>query len=284
MLPFAIYDVFSDRAYAGNQLAVVYDGHDLTTAQMQAIALEFGYSETVFVLPADAAGADYLARIFTPAEELPFAGHPTIGAALAAVESGRVTPRHDTVVQECGAGLMTVAVGDGTAKLTSTAITVGPKVKPKTAAAAIGLGTDQIIGTPKNAGAGLDHNFVRVDDKDVAAASDVPGHLDKVYLFSFERASEEGKPHAVHARLFHRGVGEDPATGSAALALGVHLVDQGLISGDGRHTYEIAQGAEIDRPSTLHGEVTVLNGVPVSVSVTGAAVKVAEGNLVALPD
>jgi trans-2,3-dihydro-3-hydroxyanthranilate isomerase len=278
MLPFAIYDVFSDRPYAGNQLAVVYDGHDLTTAQMQAIALEFGYSETVFVLPSTAAGADYLARIFTPAEELPFAGHPTIGAALAAVQSGRVTPRRDTVVQECGAGLMTVAVDGGTAKLTSTAISVGPALDPKTAAAALGLDADRIIGAPKNASAGLDHNFVRLADADVTAAVDVPGHLDKVYPFSFNPETN-----AVHARLFHRGVGEDPATGSAALALGAHLVDQGLISGDGRHTYEIAQGAEIDRPSTLSGEVVVLNGVPVSVSVTGAAVKVAEGNLVALP-
>ncbi|MCC3765472.1 PhzF family phenazine biosynthesis protein [Glycomyces sp. TRM65418] len=278
MLPFAIYDVFSDRPYAGNQLAVVYDGQDLTAAQMQAIALEFGYSETVFVLPPTAAGADYLARIFTPAEELPFAGHPTIGAALAVVQSGRVKPIRDTLVQECGAGLMHVAVDGGTAKLTSTAIAVGPEVDRATAAAAIGLEEDRILGTPKNASAGLDHNFVRLADEDVAAAVDRPGHLDKVYVFSFDPDTN-----AVHARLFHRGVGEDPATGSAAIALGVHLVDQGLISGDGSHGYEIAQGAEINRPSTLHGEVTVLNGVPISVSVTGTAVKVAEGNLVALP-
>jgi len=278
MLPFAIYDVFSDRAYAGNQLAVVFDGQELTTAQMQAIALEFNFSETVFVLPAAAPGADYLARIFPPAEELPFAGHPTIGAAIAAVESGRVEPNGGTVVQECGAGLIHVAVDGGSAKLTSTAVAVGPELDRATAAAAIGLDAAKLIGTPKNASAGLDHNFVRLADEDVAAAVDVPGHLEKVYLFSFDEAS-----HAVHARLFHRGVGEDPATGSAAVALGVHLVDQGLISGDGVHAYEIAQGAEIDRPSALHGEVVVENGAAVSVSVAGAAVKVAEGTLVTLP-
>lgn len=278
MLPFAIYDVFSARAYAGNQLAVVYDGKDLTADQMQAIALEFNFSETVFVLPAAAPGADYLARIFTPAEELPFAGHPTIGAAIAAVGSGRVQPNGGTVVQECAAGLMTVAVDGGTAKLTSTAIAIGPEVDPATAASAIGLDAAKIIGTPKNASAGLDHNFVRLADEDVATAVDVPGHLGKVYLFSFDEAT-----HAVHARLFFRGAGEDPATGSAALALGVHLVDQGLISGDGVHEYEIAQGAEIDRPSALHGEVVVEGGAVVSVSVSGAAVKVAEGTLVTLP-
>jgi trans-2,3-dihydro-3-hydroxyanthranilate isomerase len=279
MLPFAIYDVFSDRAYAGNQLAVVFDGQELTTAQMQAIALEFNFSETVFVLPAAAPDADYLARIFTPAEELPFAGHPTIGAAIAAVESGRVAPGGDTVVQECAAGLMTVAVDGGTAKLTSTAIAVGPELDPKTAAAAIGLDAAKVVGTPKNASAGLDHNFVRLADEDVAAAVDMPGHLEKVYLFSFDEST-----HTVHARLFHRGVGEDPATGSAAVALGVHLVDQGLISGEGVHAYEIAQGAEIGRPSALHGEVVVENGAAVSVSVAGAAVKVAEGTLVTLPE
>lgn len=279
MLPFAIYDVFSDRAYAGNQLAVVFDGQELTTAQMQAIALEFNFSETVFVLPAAAPGADYLARIFTPAEELPFAGHPTIGAAIAVVESGRVAPDGGTVVQECAAGLIHVSVDGGTAKLTSTVIAVGPELDPKTAAAAIGLDAAKVLGTPKNASAGLDHNFVRLADEDVAAAVDVPGHLGKVYLFSFDEDS-----HAVHARLFHRGVGEDPATGSAAVALGVHLVDQGLISGDGVHSYEIAQGAEIDRPSSLHGEVVVEDGAAVSVSVAGAAVKVAEGTLVTLPE
>ncbi|HEX2143383.1 MAG TPA: PhzF family phenazine biosynthesis protein [Glycomyces sp.] len=278
MLPFAIYDVFSDTAYAGNQLAVVYDGKDLTAAQMQAIALEFGFSETVFVLPPTADGADYLARIFTPAEELPFAGHPTIGAALAAVESGRVQAKGGEVVQECGAGLMRIAVDGGTAKLTSTAIAVGPKLDPATAAAALGLDADRIIGVPKSASAGLDHNFVRVADADVAAAVDVPGHLSKVYVFSFD-----AETNAVHARLFHRGVGEDPATGSAAVALGVYMVDQGLIVGDGVHRYAIAQGAEIDRPSRLFGEVEVEAGAPVSVSVTGAAVKVAEGTLVTLP-
>ncbi|MQM25058.1 PhzF family phenazine biosynthesis protein [Glycomyces albidus] len=277
-LPFEIYDVFSDRPYAGNQLAVVYDGADLATAQMQAIAKEFGFSETVFVLPAADPGADYRARIFTPAEELPFAGHPTIGAAVASVASGRVTAKDGTVVQECGAGLMTVAVDGGAAKLTSTAIAIGPELDPETAAAAIGLSADRIVGVPKNASAGLDHNFVRLADEDVAAAVDVPGHLDKVYVYSFDPETS-----AVHARLFHVGVGEDPATGSAAVALGVHLVDAGLIAGDGVHAYEIAQGAEIGRPSTLFGEVVVEAGVPVSVSVSGSAVKTAEGSLVALP-
>ena len=278
MLPFEIYDVFSDRAYAGNQLAVVYDGQGLRNDQMQTIALEFGFSETVFVLPPTAEGADYLARIFTPAEELPFAGHPTIGAALAATRSGRVALTDGKVVQECAAGLMAVAVDGPTAKLTSTAISVGEPIAVEVAAEAIGLGADRVIGKPGAASAGYSHNFVRVADGDVAAATDHLGTLEKIYLFSFDPESN-----AVHARLFHLGVGEDPATGSAAVALGVHLVDQGLIAGDGVHVFEIAQGAEIDRPATLVGEVKVVGGEPVEVSVTGAAVKTAEGTLVTLP-
>lgn len=315
MLPFVIYDVFSDRPYAGNQLAVVYDGQGLDTARMQAIALEFGFSETVFVLPATAAEADYRARIFTPAEELPFAGHPTIGAALAVVQSGRVAPRHDaeasgaaasgtadsaatalsgtvtngtvangtvingTVVQECAAGLMTVAVDGGTAKLTSTVVSAGEPIDSAVAAAAIGLDPARVLGRPRAASAGYGHNFVRVADEDIAAATPHYETLEKIYPFSFDPATG-----AVHARLFHEGVGEDPATGSAALALGVYLAVEGLVEGDGVHEYTIAQGAEINRPSTLRGEVLVEGGEVVSVAVTGAAVKVAEGTLVALPE
>jgi trans-2,3-dihydro-3-hydroxyanthranilate isomerase len=279
MLPFEIYDVFSDRAYAGNQLAVVYGGRDLTAAQMQAIAKEFGFSETSFVLPATEEGADYRARIFTPEEELPFAGHPTIGTALAVVAAGLVVPEGDTIVQECGAGLMDVVLGrGGEALLISRVIETGEAIDPALAAAATGLAVDRIIGAPQAASAGLSHNFVRVDDAAVAEAVDVPGHLDKVYVFSFDPETNR-----VHARLFHRGVGEDPATGSAAVALGVHLVDQGLISGDGLHEYAIAQGAEMGRPSTLVGQVAIEQGRIVHVGVTGAAVKVAEGTLVALP-
>ena len=279
MLPFEIIDVFSDRAYAGNQLAVVHDAGDLTSGQMQAIAREFEYSETSFILPATVEGADYRARIFTPEEELPFAGHPTIGSALAVARSGPVTGNTGELVQECAAGLMRVAVDGDTAKLTSTAISVGPELDPALAAAACGLPPSSVIGTPQNTSAGLDHNFVRVSEADVAAAADVPGLMRKIYPFSFDPETN-----AVHARLFHAGIGEDPATGSAAVALGVYLVEQGLVTGDGAHAYEISQGAEIGRPSKLYGEVVVSGGRAVSASVAGAAVQVAKGELVALPE
>ncbi|THV24270.1 PhzF family phenazine biosynthesis protein [Glycomyces paridis] len=279
MLPFAIYDVFTDRPYAGNQLAVVHDGQALRSAQMQAIAKEFGFSETVFTLPPTVPGAHYRARIFTPAEELPFAGHPTVGAALAMTQSGRVVPDAGTVVQECAAGLMSLTVDASTAKLTSTVLSTGDPIDPAVAAAAIGLDPARVLGRPGFASAGYGHNFVRVADEDVTAATAHLTELEKVYPFSFDPATGE-----VHARLFHDGVGEDPATGSAALALGVHLAAEGLVRGDGVHRFAIAQGAEIGRPSRLLGEVAIEDGAAVSVSVTGAAAKVAEGTLVALPE
>ncbi|MEU6858918.1 PhzF family phenazine biosynthesis protein [Glycomyces sp. NPDC046736] len=278
MITFAIYDVFTDRPYAGNQLAVVFDGQDLTGAQMQAVAKEFGYSETVFVLPATVAEADYRARIFTPEEELPFAGHPTVGASIAVTRSGRVKARDGKVVQECAAGLMGLQLDGDTAKLTSTVLAVGEPLDVETAAATIGLDPAKVLGRPGRASAGLEHNFVRLADEDVPAASDHLGVLNRIYLFSFDPET-----HAVHARLFHEGMTEDPATGSAAVALGVHLVAEGLLTGDGVHTYEISQGTEIGRPSRLLGEVVVENGEVVAASVTGSAVQTAEGTLTVLP-
>ncbi|WP_100446493.1 PhzF family phenazine biosynthesis protein [Glycomyces xiaoerkulensis] len=278
MLPFEIVDVFTDRAFAGNQLAVVYDGAELSTRQMQAVANEFGFSETSFVLPPTTGEADYRARIFTPAEELPFAGHPTIGSAVAAVASERVRPDGGTVVQECEAGLMTIGLDGATAKLTSTAIAVGEPVPVAVAARACGLDPSRVVGTPQTTSAGLPHNFVHLEDADVTAATSHLGELELVYPFSFDRETR-----AVHGRLFHNSVGEDPATGSAAMALGVYLVEHGLIRGEGAHAYEIGQGAEMGRPSKLSGEVVVERGKAVAASVTGSVAHVARGELLTLP-
>src|SRR4051794_3407912 len=106
-LAYEIVDVFTDRPYAGNPLAVVFGGESLDSAQMQLLAREFNLSETVFVLPSEA-GATYRARIFTPEAELPFAGHPSIGGAVTSVRRGLVEPGE--IVQECGAGLLPITV------------------------------------------------------------------------------------------------------------------------------------------------------------------------------
>ena len=123
-LHFDIVDVFTDRPYAGNPLAVVHRARSLTAGQMQAIAAEFGLSETAFTLPPTTSRATYRLRIFTPTRELPFAGHPSIGAAWALAFADMI--RAGDVVQECGAGLLPVRVDRTGARVVGGAPEVGP--------------------------------------------------------------------------------------------------------------------------------------------------------------
>ena len=108
--PYLQLDVFADRPGAGNPLGVVFDADALDAATMQTIAAWTNLSETIFLLPPTAAGADYRVRIFTPRQELPFAGHPSVGAAWAAVDRGWVAANKSALVQECAAGLLPVRV------------------------------------------------------------------------------------------------------------------------------------------------------------------------------
>jgi predicted PhzF superfamily epimerase YddE/YHI9 len=111
--PFSQVDVFSPQPFLGNPVAVVLDGTGLTGEQMQLMARWANLSETAFVLPADDPAADYQVRIFTPATELPFAGHPTLGTCHAWLESGHEPRRDDQIVQQCGAGLVTIRRSEG---------------------------------------------------------------------------------------------------------------------------------------------------------------------------
>src|SRR6266508_6824921 len=146
-LEYEVVDVFTDRPFTGNPLAVVYGADGLSTEQLQAIANEFNLSETIFVLPATVAEATYRVRIFTPAAELPFAGHPSVGAAVTQLRRGAVTA--GMVVQECGAGLLRIAVSEaGTATLTGGEPTVGPELDPAPLLAAVGWGVRDFAGAP----------------------------------------------------------------------------------------------------------------------------------------
>ena len=107
---FAQVDVFTSKPLFGNPVAVILDAEGLTSEQMQQVALWTNLSETTFVLPATEPGADYHTRIFTPTEELPFAGHPTLGTAHAVIEAGIASPRDGKLVMQCGAGLVDVSV------------------------------------------------------------------------------------------------------------------------------------------------------------------------------
>ncbi|HKD97627.1 MAG TPA: PhzF family phenazine biosynthesis protein [Micromonosporaceae bacterium] len=284
-LSYEIVDVFTDRPFAGNPLAVVFGAEGLDTAQMQALADEFHLSETVFVLPPTAAGATYRARIFTPEEELPFAGHPSVGAAVTQMRAGRFAAGQ--VVQECGAGLLPITVyAHGSATLRGGTPTVGPELDPAPLLAAAGLtAADHAGPAPRLAGCGLEfpHVPVRLEAlaraRGDAAAAEAAGVRD-VSVFAWDPETATAR-----TRVFCPGLGvpEDPATGSAALGFGVWLVASGLLPGDRESSYTVRQGVEMGRPSTLECTVTASGGAAVAATVTGSVVPIARGEIAVPP-
>lgn len=287
-VPYEIVDVFTDRPFTGNPLAVVFDADGLATAQLQAIAREFNLSETVFVLPATEPEATYRARIFTPAAELPFAGHPSVGAAVTVFRRGAGGRSGGAVVvQECGAGLLPLTVRDGhAATLTGGRPTIGPELPAGPLLAVVGLAGPDLAGPPpRSAGCGLEFPFLLVHPDALArAALDLAAVRDtgigQLSVFAWDPDAGQAQ-----ARVFAPGVGvpEDPATGSAALGLGVWLVASGLLPGDGESAYRVHQGAALGRPSQLDGTVTAVGGAAVSATVTGEVVPIASGRITVPP-
>src|SRR5215213_8223007 len=154
LLEYEIVDVFAPRAFAGNPLAVVFGADDLTTEQCQALAFEFHLSETSFVCAPTEPGADYRVRIFTPFAELPFAGHPSVGAAHTLVRTGRL--KGGTLRQECGAGVLDLVVTDDGATLSGGEPALGHERPTHALAGAVGLTPDDVVGVPAHlAGCGL---------------------------------------------------------------------------------------------------------------------------------
>jgi trans-2,3-dihydro-3-hydroxyanthranilate isomerase len=283
-LSYRVVDVFTDRAFAGNPLAVVLDAEALSTAQLQSIAREFNLSETAFPLAPTTKDATYRLRIFTPASELPFAGHPSVGSAWVMRDVGRVTDGR--VIQECGAGLLPVDIAGDTATLTGGAARLGPLVGLDAAAAAVGLESDDLVGDPVQwAGTGIDFGFIHVKPDAVARArvdmTHARGLPPGAGLAVFSYAAG-----AAHSRVFapEQGVAEDPATGSAALGLGVWLAAHGYVAGDGATTYVVTQGIEIGRPSRLECAVRCEAGRVIEVQVSGSVVLIAEGMILVPPD
>ena len=277
--PYEVVDVFTDRPYAGNPLAVVFEADRLQTEQLQAVAAEFNLSETAFVLP-PRDGGDYRVRIFTSRVELPFAGHPSVGTAVTLARLGRIPT--GAVIQECGAGLIPVTVAKDRATLSGGPPAIGPDLDPAPLLAATSLGVDDLAGLPvRSASVGVEHVFLPVSDAavgraDIDHAAAKKHGVAMVYAFSWDA----DRRHA-HARLFGPGVGvaEDPATGSAALALGVWLASAGLVPANGETAFTIAQGAEMGRPSRLEATVTCASGEVIATAVSGQVVPVARGEI-----
>lgn len=276
-LSYEIVDVFTDRPFTGNPLAVVFGADALSREQLQALAREFHLSETVFVLPPTQPQATYRVRIFTPDSELPFAGHPSVGAAVVQVRRGLIEP--GVVTQECGAGLLPITVTADAATLTGGTPTVGPPLDPEPLLRRVGLGLEDFAGpAPRVAGCGLEYTYLSVRPEAVARARTAPGS--ELCVFAWDAQERRA-----HSRVFvpELGVAEDPATGSAALGLGVWLVASGLLPGEGESSYQIRQGIEIHRPSTLDCSVVAHDNAAVRVTVTGSVVPVASGHIAVPP-
>jgi trans-2,3-dihydro-3-hydroxyanthranilate isomerase len=277
-LDYHVVDVFTDQAYAGNPLAVVLGADGLTDRQMQSIAREFNLSETTFVLTPTKPDATYRLRIFTPSVELPFAGHPSVGTAWLLQSIGRIGT--GTVVQECGAGLLPIVVDDSGAELTGGAVSQSDRLPPDDLARAVGASDADLAGTPARwCGCGIDFGYVHVHEVALERVVPDPARLATlgnagVCVFSFDGTR-------AHSRVFAAGAGvaEDPATGSAALGLGVFLVASGLLPADGTSSLEIAQGLEMGRPSRLSVVVRAEHGRVVEARVSGGVVPVATGRL-----
>jgi trans-2,3-dihydro-3-hydroxyanthranilate isomerase len=280
-LSYEIVDVFTDRPFTGNPLAVVFGADALDRDQMQALAREFHLSETVFVLPPTQLSATYRARIFTPEAELPFAGHPSVGAAVTQLRKGLLAA--GPVFQECGAGVLPIVVEEsGRATLTGGTPFVGEPLDPEPLLDAVSLTIDDFVGSaPRLAGCGLDFAYLPVRPEAVAKAAPATGLKAYTGISVFAWDAEHRQ---AHARVFAGGAGvpEDPATGSAALGLGVWLVTSGLLP-DGESSYVVRQGIELHRPSTLECTMSAVDGAPVTVTVAGSVVPVASGQIAVPP-
>ena len=301
--PYVTVDVFSERAFAGNPLAVVTDARGLGPEQMQAIAAEFGYSETTFVLPPEDPAHTAHVRIFTPRREIPFAGHPNVGTAFVvgrlAERSGR--PLGSTLLFEEGAGLVPVdLLRDGAGGVTGAVLTapqpltLGRTVPAGVVAECVGLPPGAVLTDrhePVVASVGLPFVVAEVAiDAIGAARPDLaaftaavrhhPSDTGWFSLFLYARVAPPADGADLRARMFSPlgGIMEDPATGSANGALIASLTH--LEPGpDARLALEVRQGVEMGRPSLLSLSAEKRADVVTRVRVGGRCAPVTEGTL-----
>lgn len=279
MLEYHVYDVFTDRAFAGNPLAVVMGADALSTRQMQTIARQFNLSETIFVMaPRDRAHRARV-RIFLPLAEIPFAGHPTIGCAL------HLSAGDGDLVLEEEAGPVPVTISDGLAEFAAPVLPqLGDAVAADLAAAGLGLGADQVgFGTHRPVVAHAGPAFIFVPLRDAQALADarpagaafegLTARVGKVYAYAPDGAG-------FRARMFAPGSGvpEDPATGSATATLAAPLLAAGVLP-EGETRLSLRQGVEMGRPSQLGLRIAVKGGALAQVCVSGRAVPVAQGRI-----
>ncbi len=265
--PYLQLDVFSDRPGAGNPLGVVFDADSLDAASMQAIAAWTNLSETIFLLPPTTPGADYRVRIFTPRQELPFAGHPSVGAAWAVLERGLVAADRTSFVQECATGLLPVrAVSRDGSRITrvraprARRIQVDP-VHDSALAAAL-LGMRRTVSEPElwSNGPGFwlvelaDGDAVRTLEPDLPAIAELTLATGAVGLAVYAAEARDGHHLAVRVFCPSDNIPEDPVTGSAQAAIAARLHAAGRLPGS-NGCYVGSQGREVGRDGRVEVEV-----------------------------
>jgi trans-2,3-dihydro-3-hydroxyanthranilate isomerase len=293
-------DVFTDRLFGGNPLAVVLDAQGLKKPQMQAIATEFNYAETTFVLPPRAPDHSAHVRIFTPRTEVPFAGHPNVGTAVVFAREleGQGGAPLERLVFEEAAGLIPIRLIRQTntvvgAEITAPEhLTVGPHVSSDDIAACLSLTAADINlanHPPQVLSVGLPFLVAEITSRDALRRAKPnskthervlpPLGTDAIYCYS-----RGATPQQLHARMFSPldGIVEDPATGSAAAAT-ISLLAALRPDRDAEMSWRIEQGIEMGRPSLLKGRTEKRDGAVTAVHIGGFAVQVMSG-LINTPD
>jgi trans-2,3-dihydro-3-hydroxyanthranilate isomerase len=265
-------DVFTDRKFAGNPLAVLPDADGLSDEEMQTIAAELGISETTFVF----GGAEQL-RVFTPRVELPLAGHPIVGAALVLSWLGRI-PAEGTQTFLTGVGETPVTLADGFATMTLAEFDPGAELDPEQMAALLRVLPADVVGTPRACSTiNTPQALVRVRDRATLAgiAPDLRAIADFKAAMGVGAWCEDGDDLALRFFAPDSGIDEDPATGSLAGALGALRVWEGGSPG----TAVVRQGAEVGRPSEMHVTAGGEPGAPEPPQVGGRAVPILQGTI-----
>ncbi len=294
------YDVFTDRKFEGNQLAVFPDGRGLSADQMQTITREMNFSECTFLLPAESPGSDVRMRIFTPGSELPMAGHPTIGSTFALAHEGTIASGRERWVFGLGVGPTPVELTWTEGALSFAWMDQRPPdyrepASPRSdiiRAAGVDPAAVDATGLPiEEISCGTQFIYVPVQTRaqvdaaepDTSAMRQLKsafpsGHI-AVFLFSTEPVDPAV---AVYSRMFAPsfGIAEDPATGGASGPLGSYLVKHGLVTRERRQDMISLQGVAMGRPSRIHMRITEdASGQITRVQVGGQAVRVGEGTL-----
>ena len=292
------FDVFTDRRFEGNQLAVFPEAAGLDDATMQTIAREMNFSESTFIMAPEAPGTDVRMRIFTPGRELPMAGHPTIGSTFALAALGVIPARRDRWVFGLNVGPTPVELSWSNGRLVFAWMDQqapdfrAPATPPDAIVKSIGLGPDAVPDGLPVEEISCGANFIVVPLKSRAAVdaaepdiarmrqlrSAFPGGRSAVFLFSTEPVDRDV---TAYSRMFAPGFGitEDPATGGASGPLGCYLVKHGMVPKAGVAEMISLQGVKMGRPSRIHIRITSNGDHIARVQVGGTAVRVATGDL-----